>query len=94
MLISRADLYKKLEAQKARMTGVLNALVGLFSALTLVFFLANRGSGTNEHIWIVVGLLTFTLVLVGFRRVYLRKVANLREIIEEELSSGNLVKSN
>ena len=40
---------KKLEAEKARITGLLNVLIGLFAALTVEFFLANRGSGTNDY---------------------------------------------
>ncbi len=52
----RLDCEKKLEAQKSRVTGLLNVLIGLFAALTFVFFLANRGSGTNAYLSVVFGL--------------------------------------
>ena len=90
----RLDCEKKLEAQKARLADLLNVLFGLFVALTVLFFLTNRGSGKDENIWIVLGLGAFTLVLVAAKRIYLKKVAKLKEVIEEKFSSENLVKSN
>ena len=90
----RLECEKKAEAQKARMMGLLNVLIGLFSALSVTFFLANRGSGTNEYVWIVFGLAAFTLVLVAAKLLYLKKVPRLREVIEEQFSSENPVKSN
>jgi len=83
----RLDCQKKLEAQKARVTGLLNVLIGLFAVLTVAFFLANRGSGANEYDWLVVGLAAFTVVLVATKRIYRKKVVRLKEVIEEEFSS-------
>ncbi len=46
----RLDCETKLEAQKARVTSLLNTLIGLFAALTVAFFVANLGSGTNAYV--------------------------------------------
>ena len=89
----RLDCEKKLEAQKARVTGLLNVLIGLFACLTALFFVANRGSGTNAYLWVVFGLGVFTIVLFGAKWAFLRKAAKLMKIIDEEFSSENLVKS-